>query len=172
MGVHVKTLLLMRHAKSDWNAAYGADHDRPLNERGQRSARVMGRVLAAENQIPQLVKTSTALRARSTSSLASEAGGWDCEIVPEPSLYGSGPDTAVEVAAASPDLERVMLVGHQPTWSVLVSMLTGDRVEMRTGTVAVIELDIDHWPDLRGADGRISASYQPRDYFESEFDRA
>ena len=50
----MKTLLLMRHAKSDWDADYGPDHDRPLNERGLRSARLMGRVLAEEGLVPDL----------------------------------------------------------------------------------------------------------------------
>lgn len=167
----MKTLLLMRHAKSDWNAEYGADHDRPLSERGVRSARIIGRVLAAESKEPDLVVTSTAVRARSTASLAREAGQWDCRIELEPALYGAGAETVLQVAAGASDGQRIMLVGHQPTWSVLVSLLTGDRVEMKTGTVAVIDFDIDHWADLPGQDGRITAAYQPRDYFGTEFDR-
>lgn len=167
----MKTLLLMRHAKSDWNADYGADHDRPLNQRGVRSARIIGRVLSARGHSPQLVVTSPAVRARSTASLAKEAGQWVCDIVVEPSLYGSGPDAAIQTASLAPDTDRLMLVGHQPTWSILVSVLTGDRAEMRTGTVAVIDFDFDRWQDLPTARGRVTAAFQPRDYFETEFDR-
>lgn len=167
----MKTLLVMRHGKSDWNAEYGADHERPLNERGVRSARVMGRVLAAEGHMPDLVLTSTAVRARSTASLAKEAGNWGCEIVLDQNLYGSGVDAAVQAAASSgPVSDELMLVGHQPTWSNLVSVLTGDRVEMKTATVAVIEFDIDRWESLPTVRGEIVASYQPRDYFDTEFD--
>jgi phosphohistidine phosphatase len=167
----VKTLLVMRHAKSDWDASYGADHDRPLNERGVRSARIMGRVLTEAGLVPDLIVTSTAVRARSTAALASEAGSWSSETRFEPALYGSGPDTAVEAAAAAPDVTRLMLVGHQPTWSLLVTALTGERVEMKTATVAVIEFEIERWPGLVGAQGKITAVLQPRDYFGSDADR-
>jgi phosphohistidine phosphatase len=160
----------MRHAKSDWSADFGRDHERPLNERGVRSARLMGRLLAAEGHIPQLIVTSTAVRARSTASLANEAGEWGAEVVLDPGLYGSGADAAVAVAAAAPDVDRLMLVGHQPTWSVLVSVLTGSSVDMRTATAAVIEFDIPQWSDVGKARGEVVAEYQPRDYEGTEFD--
>jgi phosphohistidine phosphatase len=167
----MKTLLVMRHAKSDWDASYGGDHDRPLNERGVRSARIMGRVLAEAGLAPDLIVTSTAVRARSTAALASEAGTWKSETRLEPALYGSGTDTALEVAAAAPDVSRLMLVGHQPTWSLLVTALTGERVEMKTATVAVIEFEIEQWSGLVGAQGKVSDVFQPRDYLGSDVSR-
>lgn len=160
----------MRHAKSDWSADYGRDHERPLNERGVRSARLMGRLLAAEGQVPQLIVTSTAVRARSTASLANEAGEWGAEVIVEPGLYGSGPDAAVQVAASAPDIDRLMLVGHQPTWSILVSILTGSSVDMRTATTAVIEFDIPEWSEVVATRGELVAEYQPRDYEGGEYD--
>lgn len=158
----MKTLLVMRHAKSDWDADYSRDHDRPLNERGVKSARAMGETLAAEGLVPGLVITSTAVRARTTAELAAHAGNWDTEIELDPRLYGSGVDTAIEVAADAPDVDRLMLVGHQPTWSSLVSVLSGQRVEMKTATVAVVEFDA--WPAVETPSGRLVAVYQPRDY--------
>lgn len=88
----MRTLLVMRHAKSDWNADYGRDHDRPLNQRGVRSARYMGQLLSEEGKVPDLVITSTAVRARSTAQLANDAGDWDAEIVLDSNLYGSMPE--------------------------------------------------------------------------------
>lgn len=166
----VKTLLVMRHAKSDWDAEHGGDHERPLNDRGIRSARVMGRVLTAEHMVPDLVVTSTAVRARSTASLASGAGKWNCEIILDPSLYGTGADAAVQSATTVADSDRLMLVGHQPTWSILVSVLTGDQVEMKTATVAAIDFEIDAWKDLPSVRGGLAAVYQPRDYLGTQFD--
>jgi phosphohistidine phosphatase len=157
----------MRHGKSDWSADYGADHDRPLNQRGVRSAEVMGRVLTEEGETPDLIITSTAVRARSTAQIAARSGGWDCEIVLEPRLYGSGADMVVQVAAAASQVGRLMLVGHQPTWSIVVSVLTGDQVEMKTATVASIGFDIDDWSDLASTRGTIDAVYQPRDYLDA-----
>ncbi len=166
----MKTLLVMRHAKSDWNAEYGGDHERPLNDRGIRSARIMGRVLAADGLEPDLVVTSTAVRARSTASLAKAAGGWGCEIILDSSLYGTGADAAVQSATSVADSDRLMLVGHQPTWSILVSILTGEQADMKTATVVAIDFDIDAWKDLPSVRGDVSATYQPQDYFGSDFD--
>ena len=166
----MKQLLVMRHAKSDWAADHGNDHDRPLNERGIRSARIIGRLLAAEDNIPDLVVSSTAQRARSTAHLAGEAGDWGSETVIDPALYGSGADAAIEVARSAPDIARLMLVGHQPAWSHLVFKLTDRRVEMKTGTVAVIDLDIDSWSEITSTPGSLANVYQPRDYFDTRFD--
>ena len=166
----MKTLLVMRHAKSDRDADYDGDHERPLNHRGIRSARIMGRVLAADGLAPDLVVTSTAVRARSTASLAKAAGHWDCEIVLDPNLYGTGADAAVQTATSVADSDRLMLVGHQPTWSILVSILTGENADMKTATVVAIEFDIEAWDDLPSVRGDVSAIYQPREYFGSNFD--
>lgn len=160
----MKTLLVMRHAKSDWNADYGRDHDRPLNQRGERSARLMGQVVAAEGHTPQRVVSSTAVRARSTAALANEAGDWGAEIVLEDRLYEGGVDTAVDVARSASDVERLMLVGHQPTWSYLVSTLSGEHVDVKTATVVVISFDIAEWRELAPGGGDLVAVYQPRDY--------
>jgi len=158
----MKTLLLMRHAKSDWDADYGPDHDRPLNDRGLRSARIMGRVLADEGLVPDLIISSTAVRARRTAELAIDAGGWDTHLVLDRSLYDEGPRGVLEAGASAPDVDTVMLVGHQPTWSMLVSTLTGERAEMKTATVAVIELDLDSWADLPGASGELTRVLEAR----------
>lgn len=166
----MKTLLVMRHAKSDWNADYGSDHERPLNERGVRSARRMGEVLTDTGRAPDLVITSTAVRARSTASLAKEAGKWDADLILEQELYGAGVDDAIEIASAAPDVNRVMLVGHQPTWSALVATLTGERMDMKTATVAVIEFEIDAWSDLPNSKGRLMSTLQPRDYQHGNVD--
>jgi phosphohistidine phosphatase len=160
----MKTLLLMRHAKSDWDADYGADHDRPLNERGRRSARAMGELLAEKGIQPGLILSSTALRARSTAMLADEAGQWGSEIVLDESLYGGGTDAVIGAAALVPDVERLMVVGHQPTWSMLVLALTGERVDMKTATVAVVDFDITEWSALPGSRGVLSIVHQPRDH--------
>lgn len=162
----MKHLLLMRHAKSDWSADYATDHDRPLNERGVRSARAIGKVLTEHSQTPDLVISSSAVRARTTAQLAAEAGRWASEIVIDSRLYGSGADTVVELASQAREVGRLMLVGHQPTWSVLVSLLTGDRVEMKTATVAVIAFDLSAWSDLPGATGEVEKVYHPRHYLE------
>jgi phosphohistidine phosphatase len=157
-------LLLMRHAKSDWDADYGPDHERPLNDRGVKSARVMGEVLAKYGLTPRLVISSTAVRARLTAELAIESGGWDAPLILEPELYGTGPEAAMTVATQAPNVDRMMLVGHQPTWSRLVDLLTGESPEMKTATVAVVEIPGDDWGEVAPDRGTLLRVIQPRDY--------
>ncbi len=152
----------MRHAKSDWEADYSADHDRPLNERGVRSARLMGRTLTIQGLAPDSVLSSTAVRARSTAELAAEAGDWTTDIQLDRALYDSGPDGVLAAASEMPVSESLMLVGHQPTWSFLVLRLTGEPVDMKTATVALIDMDVDSWDELPGAAGTLVDVLNPR----------
>jgi len=163
----MRTLLLMRHAKSDWGAEYGADHDRPLNDRGRRSARLIGRVLTAEVLAPEVVISSTAMRARTTAELAIEAGEWDADLVLDRALYESGPQGVLDAGAGiSPEIGRLMLVGHQPTWSMLVARLTGERAEMKTATVAVIDVALDSWAELPDSSGTLARVIEPKSFDE------
>lgn len=160
----MRTLLLMRHAKSDWEADYRGDHERPLNERGVRSARAVGKALSSDGLAPNLVVTSTAVRARTTAEIAAEAGGWDCEIKLDQRLYGSGADGVVRVASELPSVDTLMLVGHQPTWSILVSVLAGERVEMKTATVAVLVFEIEDWAEIASIQGSLHEMIHPGDH--------
>lgn len=162
----MKTLLLMRHAKSDWEANYERDHERPLNDRGVRSARAMGGVISRDDLTPDLVVTSTAVRARTTAELAAEAGGWSCEVRLDQRLYSSGADGVVQVAGESPPVDTLMLVGHQPTWSILVSVLSGGRVDMKTATVAVIDFEIEAWAELASTQGSLQRVIHARDHLD------
>jgi phosphohistidine phosphatase len=159
----MKTLLLMRHAKSDWGADYGSDHDRPLNRRGIESARHMGRVLSAESLAPSLVISSTAVRARHTAELAIEAGNWAADLVLERALYDEGPSGVITRASAAPDVPSLMLVGHQPTWSMLAAALTGERPDMKTASVAVVELHLVDWGGLAHGTGTMTRLLHPRE---------
>ena len=133
----MKTLLVMRHAKSDWGAAFGDDHERPLAQRGVKAARRMGRFLADAGAAPQLVVSSTAVRALTTAELAAEAGDWGCPIVATEDLYASDAESVLErVCETEAGIERLLIAGHEPTWSTLVTWLIGGgRVRMPTAAV-------------------------------------
>ena len=122
----------------------------------------MGRVLAAHGLEPQVVISSTALRAKTTAQLAIEEGGWEAELRLDATLYESGPADVLGVGACAPEVSRLMMVGHQPTWSMMVAELTGERVEMKTATVAVIELEMDSWAGLRLGKGTLSRVLDPK----------
>jgi phosphohistidine phosphatase len=162
-------LVLMRHGKSDWDASYGADHDRPLAERGVRSARLMGRMLTEAGQSPDLVISSTATRANRTAHLAAEAGGWGCDIVTDRSIYGGSTRAVREsVRRNAGSNQRLLVVGHEPTWSSLVFELVGARVEMKTASVAGVGLMIEEWEALDEAIGWLDYLIHPRMFFGSD----
>lgn len=152
---------MMRHAKSDWDASFGDDRTRPLNERGRRSAAAMGRLLSLTGRVPDAAITSPAVRARSTLEIALEAGGWHCPVVVDDRLYHGGPDTVIEaVRDHAGRSARLMIVGHEPTWSMLIADLGGGAVRMVTG--AVVALEVPEWPSLRRGSGRLLWMSIPR----------
>ena len=77
----MKSVILFRHGKSDWNASYGIDHDRPLNSRGIKAAKKMGQYLLEKDQVPDLIISSTAVRAKTTAQLAIESANWQSKLM-------------------------------------------------------------------------------------------
>lgn len=153
----------MRHAKSDWHAGAASDHNRPLNVRGTRAASTMGRVLTTMGEAPDLIFTSSAARARETALLAADAGGWVAETAVFDELYGANVRGALDIAARAPEgVSRLMLVGHQPTWSNLVRHLTGADAQIKTTAVAAIDIPIDGWAAITTASGSLAFLLQPR----------
>ncbi len=152
-----KTVFIFRHGKSDWNAAYSTDHERPVAPRGRNAARLMGCFVRDSDQIPDLIITSSALRARSTSELAVETGGWQCPLEVEPRLYGAHASTVLElVQALSDSLASVMLVGHEPTCSASVGLLSGlGNIRFPTAAMARIDFDVDSWERIRAESGQL-----------------
>lgn len=153
-----KTILLLRHGKSDWGADFASDHQRPLADRGIKAARRMGRWLTAVGRQPDLVLTSDALRALTTSELAAEAGGWQVQVELRPEFYGAQTETLLEALRALDDeVATVLLTGHQPTWSQTVSRLSGGG-NVRFPTAALACLDYrGEWSTL--AEGRCELSW-------------
>lgn len=144
----MKTLLLMRHAKSSWDDPGTADHDRPLNHRGKEDAPRMGRWLAEQGLDPDLIVTSTAKRARKTAKLVAETCGYQGELVKLPELYHASPKVWTSVVQKLPETAtRVLCVGHNPGLEELLAGWLAADVAMPTAAVAVLSLDIDAWRD-------------------------
>lgn len=146
----MKTIILLRHGKSDWTSASGSDHDRPLAKRGRNAAEMMGSLLARCGQIPERVLTSSAVRARETVELAAEAGGWTCPIDIVPEFYGSLPETVLARLRQAPDsASSLLLAGHEPTWSSLASdLMAGGALRFPTAAMARFDLDIESWESV------------------------
>jgi phosphohistidine phosphatase len=161
----------MRHAKSNWHSGATSDHERPLNERGLEAARTMGVVLARMGEVPDLAMTSSAVRARTTVDEAARAGRWASEIRVERGLYGTSPDGALGIISRAPDeVERLMVVGHQPAWGGLVFQLTGAATQMKTGTIAIIDLMLgSSWRPDDVLAGELVALLQPRHFADVDW---
>jgi phosphohistidine phosphatase len=159
----MRRLMLFRHGKSDWDADFAQDRDRPLNARGERAAATMGVLLRHMGETPDRIVSSTAVRAETTAEMARLSGGWTGPLELSDALYGASPVETLEVAARhGRDAERLMLVGHEPTWSMLATQLTGGRVSVRTGTVVAIDLDVEDWASAPGATGTVAYALNPK----------
>jgi phosphohistidine phosphatase len=150
-------LLLLRHAKSDWNAPYNHDHDRPLANRGEKAARLVGRFLSEIGMAPQSALTSSAVRARATVELAAEAGNWDCPIRVCEGLYQASPEAVLAEIGREPEsTETLLAVGHEPTWSRLASRVAGGgQLRYPTAALVCVRFDLASWVEVTDAIGEL-----------------
>lgn len=145
----MKTLLILRHAKSSWDNPQLSDFDRPLNKRGKRDAPRMGKHLRQQGLIPDRILTSSAKRARKTATKVAKACGYTKKIKRLESFYLAPPGVYLEKLQALPNkFERVMVVGHNPTMEQLVRHLSGQIKSMPTAALAHFELSIQNWEEL------------------------
>ncbi len=156
-------LILMRHAKSDWSLDE-EDHARPLNMRGEASARILGEWLRAESYLPDEVLCSTSLRTRQTLSLLNLSAPERFEK----DLYHASPDTLLKVLRSAKG-RAVLLVGHNPGIAGLASALVVQRpmhIRFRdypTGATLIADFDIASWGDLRTGTGKARDFVIPRE---------
>jgi phosphohistidine phosphatase len=139
----MKTLLILRHAKSSWKHSEISDHERSLNSRGQSAAPRMGQLLYEENLVPDVILSSTARRASETVDLVAEACGFSGEIVYSSDLYPGWPSDYL-------DLLRGL----------------ADEIEsehLPTAAIAYIRLPITSWRDLTDEiEGELLGLWRPR----------
>lgn len=160
-----RQLTLLRHAKSSWDDAGVKDRNRPLNERGERDAPLMGRRLRARGARPTLFLTSPAVRARRTAQIIAREIGYPQEFLQrEEDLYLASPDEIVAVIARQDSSFRDLIVcGHNPGLTELANRLTGAGIDnVPTTGVVVIGLDLKSWADLDGAQGELLLFDYPR----------
>jgi phosphohistidine phosphatase len=145
----MKTLLILRHAKSSWANASLSDHDRPLKKRGKRDAPRMGRLLWEEDLVPDLIICSSARRALDTAEAAAASSGYDADIEVTRDFYHADPETYIGRLRSLPkEVDRVLIVGHNPGMEELLEQLTGVRERMPTAALAQVSLSVDGWGDI------------------------
>lgn len=143
----MKTLFLIRHAKSSWDDPALPDRDRPLDDRGKRDVAKMGKRLAKRGVKPDLIVSSPAMRALATAEAIAKA--LDCkrkDIVVNVRLYGGQADDLLDVIHGLGDkLEHVMLVGHNPELTELAHRLSSKITNMPTCAIAEFTFDAKSW---------------------------
>jgi phosphohistidine phosphatase len=160
----MKTLLLVRHAKSSRDDPSLPDRDRPLDDRGKHDAPKMGKCLAKRDVKPDRLISSPALRALTTAQLIAEPLGCKRkDIVVDDRLYGASADGLLALIRALDDkLERVMLVGHNPEFTELAHRLSSRIVHMPTCAVAEFGFDTKAWSSVGTVDPATVTLDQPK----------
>ena len=159
-------LMLLRHAKSSLAEAGQEDSDRPLNDRGRRAAKAVGRYMASNDLVPQRVLCSPARRARETWGLVAGEFAAAPEIVIMPEIYDFGDGKALMecLRRKAGAVQSVSLVGHNPSIAGLAKILVGkgsDKLQERlkkkypTAALAVIGFDLDNWGALTAGAGTL-----------------
>ncbi|MBG8555224.1 SixA phosphatase family protein [Hymenobacter guriensis] len=154
----MKTLYLMRHAKSSWSFEDLSDHDRPLNDRGRDDVPAMGRALAERQIQLDLLVSSTAVRALSTAALVAKELQYPHEqIKVEERIYRADPLELLAVVRELPDeADAVLLIGHNNTITDFANLLSPSAIpEMPTAAVVCLKFDIGRWQNL----DRTNAEY-------------
>lgn len=169
----MKTLTLLRHAKSGWDDPVARDFDRPLNPKGQRAAAMMGRHMRSLGLVFDHVVASPAVRVIETLRHVGEGYGSDLAPAWEPRAYLASATTLLDIVRELPDeAERVLLSGHNPGLEELVLLLSADdadplrdQVEIKFPTASLAELrfGVRRWEDVAPGEGVLARFVRPRD---------
>lgn len=162
----MKELLLIRHAKSDWDHPGLSDHDRPLNGRGLNDAPRVAAALKQRGIKPDAIHASTAVRAASTAVLLAEAMEFPKEdIVYHPELYLAPPRTILRVIQQLDEAASTVLIfGHNPGMHETVDLLSGDSGADAFPTLAVarFEFPVEFWGEIDSGSGLLVELLTPR----------
>lgn len=162
----MKTLYLMRHAKSSWSFDELRDQERPLNDRGREDAPRMGQALVKRDIHPDLLVSSPAVRALSTAVLVARELSYDHDRIQiEPAIYQADLDTLLGVVRALPDTaDSVLLTGHNPTLTDVVNYLSPSPLhdEMPTAAIMCLRFAAGTWAEVKRTNAEFYFYDHPR----------
>ena len=172
----MRTLMLLRHAKSDWDNAKGDDHDRPLSKRGRHDAPEMARHIRAEKWEPALVLCSTAARTRETWALMAPVLKTNPKVQFERALYLAAWPALLAIVQRTPtDVPSLMVIGHNPGLEQLALALAlqpktpserarAETLSKKFPTCALALLEFEGgWREVKAGTGRLAAFVRPKD---------
>jgi phosphohistidine phosphatase len=160
----MKTLYLLRHAKSSWGDPTLSDFDRPLNKRGLKAAQLMGTYMRKQKLRFDLVLSSPAKRNRQTVEVLLEHAHLEPKTRFDERLYAAGSTDLLNVLRKADDrAESVLVAGHNPGLQDLLEVLTGKLETMPTAALARIQLDLESWSEIRERAGRLDWVLRPKE---------
>ncbi len=164
-----RRLILVRHAKSSWNHTDLGDHERPLNDRGRRSARIIGAWLRGKKHIPMRVLSSDSARTRETWKLIERELDCGADVYWLSGLYHADAQTMLDTLRSSGDESTVMMLGHNPGTAMLANMLVRDVPshpryrDYPTAATAIVGFDATRWMDVDWGSGTVIDFVIPRE---------
>jgi phosphohistidine phosphatase len=155
----MKSLFIVRHAKSSWDYPHLRDFERPLNDRGRKNAPEMGKRLKKRSVKPQLIVSSPANRALSTAQLIAQELDYPfADIVKEPNLYHASSRTISKIVSTQPDhIRSLMIFGHNPGLTDFANdLLNHERIDnVPTSGVVAFNLPINSWKEIQQTHGQL-----------------
>jgi phosphohistidine phosphatase len=159
----MRTLYILRHAKSSWDDSALRDFDRPLNERGVRSAKLIGGHLRSTNSSFTLVVSSPARRTAETTSLVLESGEYEVPVKYDSRIYEASLRQLLAVVEDVDDTnESILLVGHNPGMEQLLECLTLQERRMPTAALVRVELNVGSWRSVQRGVGELEWYVTPK----------
>ena len=164
LDIEMKTLFLLRHAKSSWVDPNLPDFDRPLNGRGVKGAETIGTFIKKQKLSFDLVLSSPALRARETIEIVLKTAKLQVEVRYDQRIYDASTTDLIEVIKQiEEDKKKVVLVGHNPGIERLLETLTGGTEHVATGTFAKIDLKTTRWAKFLETPGNLDWVVKPKE---------
>ena len=159
----MKTLFILRHAKSSWDNFSLADFDRPLNQRGLESAPLIGELIYEKQFQPDLIISSPAKRAEQTAILTCASAQLESEIQFDERIYEASSRRLLQIISEqNAKVESLMIVGHNPGFEDLLKTLIGEFREMKTANLAVVDLNIEKWDEIDANCGELRNLFKPK----------
>lgn len=161
---NMKTLFVLRHAKSSWDNLDLSDFDRPLNKRGLNTVPLMGEIIFNKGFKPQIILSSPAKRAKQTAILINETAQIQSKISYHEGIYEANPFRLLQIVCELNEKhESVMIVGHNPGLEGLIKILTDEARTMPTAALAVIDLSVEKWSEVAVKSGTLRTLICPKD---------
>ena len=163
----MKSIILFRHCKPE-SGGFGQDHDRPLALAGISDAKKMGIYLSRKNELPDLVISSTAVRAKMTTEIAMAEGKWSCILELNATIYGGDPLFILNlINNQNNSISSICIVGHEPNFSNFIARSTSVvYMHFPKGSMAKIDFDVEQWEEIDMGLGSLVWLVQPEEIGE------